>query len=824
MVFASSIHLASFIESFLGLNHLRLSDWSKLRFSLDTASFWWAIPLMIVLAIFGYWSYRRQSASPKKRIALGVIRAMVLVILLGLFLRPTLVLDEESKVPSVVAVWLDDSRSMEICDPYSTQEPGMLKLVKQVSGQVKMVAGQPRANRFQLALQGLTAAQVAPPTATSAPPTSWLRQLAQKQQVAIYSGGQHAQLVGLARTPAEVETVLAQIGQHKPVSDATDVPTVVQEILRDLQGQPVSAVVLLTDGRTTEGTLGSVGTAAAQQFHTPIFAVPLGQANEPLNVRIAEMTVPESTFVKDPVAVKLKLHVSGITLPTQLRVHLIHKLAGGGESELTHREITAPPGTSELTAELIFRPDKISKEKNERIDLEARIEPIGDELTLADNVAARSTTVMDAKITALYVEGYPRWEFRYLKNELIREKTVDVSTYLIAADDGFAQEGDIPITRFPENAEELGKYDVLLIGDVDPQFFSPNQMKLIVEWVRKGGGIGFIAGWQFNPDSYRGTILEPLLPIIPDDPNAPAAGRGDTAPFNLLLTQAGRESNLFRFFDDPDLNVKQIANNPPLYWYKPVLGLKGNAEVLARHPTRTLGGEPAPLIVTGPYDAGQTYFSAVADTWRWRRYMGEPLYQSYWLQVCRLLYREKALGQSRRIQLLSDLSTVEVGAPVHLTAQVRDATLLAGLPPEITLQVSDDAGHLLDPVTLRRGQKAQEMYEGLLTPTSIGTFTLVLPTSLPVETTPLKLTVDPPRREFAQITSDLPTLTMLADHTEGKVVTLDNIQNLARLISDRSQITMTTSADELWNKWPALLLVVVLLTIEWLIRKSAGLI
>ncbi|MEI8195021.1 MAG: hypothetical protein WCI73_03845, partial [Phycisphaerae bacterium] len=336
LVFLSTLHIAGSIESLLGLNHLRLSDWSKLRFSLDTASFWWAIPLMIVLAIFGYWSYRQQSASPRKRLALGIIRAVVLVILLGLFLRPTLVLDQESKVPSVVAVWLDDSRSMEICDPYSAQEPGLLKLVKHVNGQVKLAPGQPRANRFQLALDGLCATHPAPPTvppaATPAAPTSWLRQLAQKQHVAIYSGGQHAQLIGLARTPAEVETVLAQMAQHKPVSDATDVPTVVQEILRDLQGQPVSAVVLLTDGRTTEGTLGSVGTAAAQQFHTPIYAVPLGQANEPLNVRIAEMTVPESTFVKDPVAVKLKLHVSGITLPTPVRIHLFHKLAGGGEA------------------------------------------------------------------------------------------------------------------------------------------------------------------------------------------------------------------------------------------------------------------------------------------------------------------------------------------------------------------------------------------------------------------------------------------------------------------------------------------------------------
>ncbi|MEI8198397.1 MAG: hypothetical protein WCI73_21100, partial [Phycisphaerae bacterium] len=215
-----STQIAATFESLLGLERLRLSDWSKLRFSMDTPSFWWAIPLMILLALFGYWTYRKQSASPRKRLVLGVIRAAILVILLSLFLRPTLVLDQENKVPSVVAVWLDDSRSMEICDPYSAQEPGLLKLVKQTTGQVKLLPGQPRANRYQLAIQGIATSQPAPTgsTASATPATlSWLRQLAQKQQVAIYSGGQHAQLVGLAKTPAEVESVLALLSQHKPV-------------------------------------------------------------------------------------------------------------------------------------------------------------------------------------------------------------------------------------------------------------------------------------------------------------------------------------------------------------------------------------------------------------------------------------------------------------------------------------------------------------------------------------------------------------------------------------------------------------------------------
>ena len=141
-----------------------------------------------------------------------------------------------------------------------------------------------------------------------------------------------------------------------------------------------------------------------------------------------------------------------------------------------------------------------------------------------------STTVRDAQINVLYVEANPRWEFRYLKNELIRERTVNVSALLLNADEDFAQEGDPPvikdgvelfpgpITRFPETQQELEKYQVLLIGDVEATYFTPTQQKLILDFVRqKGGGIGWIAGASWNPESYKGTPLEPLIPIIPDE-------------------------------------------------------------------------------------------------------------------------------------------------------------------------------------------------------------------------------------------------------------------------------------------------------------------
>ncbi len=148
---------------------------------------------------------------------------------------------------------------------------------------------------------------------------------------------------------------------------------------------------------------------------------------------------------------------------------------------------------------------------------------------------------------------------------------------------------------------------------------------------KKGGGLLWIAGSLYNPDAYKGTELEPLLPVVPDDPNSPIATPSDGSPFHMTMTAEGRDSNLFRFFDDTEENVKQLADLPAMYWYKPVIGKKASGVVYANIPNPSGGGQPIPLIVVGQYGLGRTVFSAVCDTWRWRYYIGEPLVsKQYW--------------------------------------------------------------------------------------------------------------------------------------------------------------------------------------------------
>lgn len=850
--------MSRFLEFLFSLEHVRITP--NTRFS-----FVWNHPALIVLgaivlAILGYTLYFRQAATPGKRRAMGITRALLLVTVFVLCWRPQLVMEHEERTRSMVAVWVDNSASMGLEDPYTGGSgPGaeaMRAFLQKTAGAGpttqaggdKGGEGSLRPNRLRLATAALTDSE-------------WLKELVETQDVAFFTGSGHAQALGTARSRDQVDAFVSTLRQEKPTGISTDVPTVVREIMEKVQGQRVSALVLLTDGQTTErGSRLDAAANLARQADTRVFPVPVGQENEPFDLKLSTIRLPPSTFIKDPVAARIHIASSGLAGPTPVRIQVYRKGAGGEGLGLpiATKEVVLDPSKRELDAEVPLTLEKKEAGKSERFDLVAKIEAVsgGEELTLNNNSGTGNVTVLDAQINVLYVEGFPRWEFRYLKNELMREPTVNVSTLLVSADVGFTQDADPPVRdkqtgeeifpgalrQFPESAQDLNKYDVLLLGDVEATYFSPTQQRLIVDWVRtRGGGLAWLSGANFNPEHYRETAMEILLPIIPDeiDPRARLMAPSDNTPYTLALTPAGRDTNLFRFFADPELSWKQLGDLPEMYWYKPVQGLKPGAIVLATHPKRSQGGNPAPLLVMRQFGAGPVLFCAYGDTWRWRRYTGEPLFQSYWLQLCRLLYANKALGQSKRLELLAESTRVEVNKPIKLSLAIKDPTLVGQVPNEVPVSLVDKDGQTAATITLTlsRGSATTQpglpgagtgnldTLEGSATADRLGEFSLVIrPGLLPVEIPPMQLVVEQPQLEFETVTTDIPALKSLAAKTSGAVVPPYQTSELPRQIPDRSLPTLIGQSEELWNKPIALILVVLLATIEWLIRKNAGLI
>ena len=233
---------------------------------------------------------------------------------------------------------------------------------------------------------------------------------------------------------------------------------------------------------------------------------------------------------------------------------------------------------------------------------------------------SRTVSVRKEQIRVLLVQAYPNYEFRYLKNMLERDSTIQLNTVLQDADQEYAELDQSALRGFPVRREDLFEYDVLLFGDVNPAYLSIGVMQNIADFVeKKGGGVAFIAGPLYTPLAYRHTPLAELLPVDLETATPPTGDSGGaiTEGFRVEPTELGLASPQMQLGTSAE-ETKQIwANLPKLYWLLETPVLKPAARVLAEHPTLT-GADGRKLAVFSLQfvGAGKVLFHATDDTWR----------------------------------------------------------------------------------------------------------------------------------------------------------------------------------------------------------------
>jgi uncharacterized membrane protein len=560
--------------------------------------------------------------------------------------------------------------------------------------------------------------------------------------------------------------------------------------------------------------------------------VVVGSDKPPRNLTLESINVQDAAFQGDIVNIKATVRGAGFEAGQRVKLQAIDK-----KSKVPLRRADGRPVEKEavleadkpLEVELQWKPERV-----ETVDIDVVVLKEPGEIDEDDNTRSTQVAVLDAKLNVLFVDGYPRWEYRYVKNEMIRDATINLSVLLTSADPTFAQEGDPPdekanfpgpIKRFPESIEEIMKYDVIVFGDVDPRQFTDSQLQLVKDFVSKrGGGFGMVSGPRHAPVEYKNTALEEILPVFLHrvEEGKPASLRDGWRP---VLTREGLESSIFRFFEERERNEKFMKEEmQPLFWYCRGVQVKpGVGEVYAQHPTdKTADGKPAPLLTLGRYGAGRTLFSAIDDSWRWRFYTGESIFDTYWIQQFRYLARSKKLGQ-RKLTFTSHRPAYELSEQVRLSLRILDPQLLQQLPDVIQVEILDNNGQLVMRENLVKQEGQADLYLASFTADKIGKFTAKLPPIAGgIDATELPFEINVPRLELNQPQVDRVMLTRLASETMGRSLDLHEAGKLPQLIPSAAKQIPVEISEPLWNKNRALWIFVLLLTVEWVLRKGFG--
>lgn len=786
--------LPNWLEQLLGVEPASAGEGTS--WSLENSWSWapWLTLLFTIGAIaYVAWIYLHEGGEAGRAIKTFLAGIRLALIGLVLFMIAQFVLSlERTGLPYVVVV-LDDSASMGITDRFDDER------LRAKLAEVLSHAGLEETTRLNLA-KGLLLDDR----------TNLLKRIERGYKLKVYF------LSNTAREqPGKGEEILAAVQQLEPRGETTQLGRGMRTILNDMLGSPPAAIVLLSDGVTTEGEPLSSVTGYAARKGVPLFTVAVGDEQPPRDVEIADLLVDEVVFVDDIVNFEFQLAASGLE-GREIDIVLKEKSAAAPLARMTVR---APAAGQPTKLRLPYRPKEVGD-----FDYTIEATPLIDETSADNNRQSRAVSVRKEQIRVLLVQSYPNFEFRYLKNMLERDSTIQLKTLLQDADPEYVSQDKSAIPVFPTRREELYGFDVVLFGDVNPAFLSGGALSDLAAFVaEKGGGLVVMAGPQFTPLAFRGTPLEMLLPIdlrgSTELPRPPL-----TESYAAEPTEIGLASPALELGDTVEETARIWRELPGFYWLYPAAELRPGARVLAEHPTRlTDDGRRLPVFALQYVGAGKVLFHATDETWRWRYRVGDIYFARYWVQTLRYLSRSKLLGKDRLAELAADRREYRRGEAARLRVRFLDERLAPADDQGASLVV-EHAGRKQN-LTLKRSAASRGIFEGILPQLGQGKYHAWL-AAPPLEGNPpaVDFLVVAPPGEFANTTVDVSELERAAAETRGRFYRVPQAGALIDDLPRGRQVPIDSLPPlVLWNQWPLLALFLVLLVSEWLLRKRKGL-
>jgi len=823
-------------------------DLSRIPQGADTEFVWTHAPtswgVFVLLGVvagllhLAWWLYRREMAVCPRgiKVFLAVVRIAVLLVLAVVFMGPALAVSVTRTLEPYVVLLLDDSLSMTIQDLYPDEACEGIAAAAGLDAQRLRSEPPTRAAlvdallrkddaRFLKNLQARGRVRV-----MTFSDQLQVRDALGIEPLVVRPSGRSQEENGLKpalQTRPEIPKA-DPVPPLVPAGVGTHIPKAIRESLKSLAGQPVAALVLVTDGQNTAGGDPLAAAEFARSQGTPILAVGVGDPRNPQNLRVAEAWAPETVFRGDPFMIQARLQAEGIE-GRSLQVELLERRAGaegGDEAVVATQNIVL--GGERTAADVAFKHEP--KADGEFI-YTVRVAPEPRELLASDNAKSITVKVISEQARVLLVAGSPMWDFRLVRTLLLRDKTINVSCWLQSLDADMRQDGNTVIERFPDTPEELFKYDVVVFFDPDPTEFDPSRIERLEKFVGShAGGLMWVAGPKFSPaflSYHRSRDICDLLPVRFGDVSGAdvrllmhAASR----EWPLRVTPEGSDHPLLVLDKDPQANERLWAAMPGVYWSFPALAAKPGAQALVEHGDprlRTKDGA-RPLLVAGRYGGGRTVYMGFNSSWRWRK-VGERYFDRFWVQAVRYLVEGRLVGGKRRGLVTTDRDVYPIGSRVAISARLHTAAFEPLAEPTVPVVIRAGAAAPVE-TQLKLVPERPGNYEGSAVATQLGVTEIEI--ALPDERggRPVRvakqITVEMPRVEFADPRLARSVLVELAERSGGRYFDLAEAGDVAAAVPDRREtIVVREKPRNLWDTSRLLGLLAVLLTIEWAVRK-----
>ena len=605
---------------------------------------------------------------------------------------------------------------------------------------------------------------------------------------------------------AEQITPIERFQDMPPPGTQSRIGDALRGVLQTAASTPLAAIVLVSDGAENGGTLNEQRMAELAAFGIPIHTVGVGPEHNSNDLELEAVNLADEATPGEVLTAEVSIRHDRAA-KTRLRVY-------DGTTLLVAREITLPAAAGVVTQTL----EVPAGDAGVR-DLRFELEPLAGEVNLINNRRSHVIDVSAARHSILYVEGEPRWEYKFIRRAAETDRSLRLAGLVRATPNRYyrqgVQSGQELVEGFPQQATELFAYDAVVIGSLEAPALNAEQHRLLKEFVdRRGGSLLMLAGRDGLSDGGWGRA--PIADALPAHLSTSAGTTYVQRPGKAQLTIYGAESAIGHLDSDPRRNAALWKGLPDLADFQPLGRLKPGAVVLLE----TLGSEGRqPLLLSQRYGRGTTYLMGTASTWRWRMRLPheDERHRTFWRQLLHAV----AAGAPSRSTLTTERKVYDDERRVAVQAELRDEEFKPIDNAAVEVTAVDEQGESTV-MPMQHSAQGEGRYVATVDANATGLYRFEMKAR--VGEKQLGSAATHVRRnegvlEHFATYQHRALLERVAQATGGRYWQLDQLAELSEAIRYSKAGILERQTLELWNLPAVFLLLLALKSAEWLLRR-----
>jgi hypothetical protein len=561
--------------------------------------------------------------------------------------------------------------------------------------------------------------------------------------------------------------------------------------IKDLK-ENIATVSIISDGNITEGANPLF---TAEKLKIPVYTVGVGDTTRRNDIEIKNILHNVSIYAETPTIISTTILNKGFgNKPALISLY-------ENDSLLEQRNITlSGDGTQNVTFN--YTPQTSGEKK-----LTLEINKHEGEFTINNNKRIFYINVLSNKIKILILAGSPSPDLSFIKNSLEEDKNLSVKSVT-----------QVTPTRFIEKnnpSVELDSARIIFLIGFPTKETSEELLNRVKNTISRKGKPFFLI-LEDNTDLVRLKNLQPELPFVIQNIDN---GESEVQP---VVQNIEKENPLIQ--NNAANPVDAWNNLPPVFITNSVIQAKPESEVIVKARLNNVSLN-TPLILSRRIGNSRSIALLANGIWKWKLQTTTKqlnLFDSFIYNSVKWL---RSFDEQKQVSIKTLKKLYALGEPVEFSAQIHDAAYNPVTDAEVKVQITHN--NKTDEIILN--SIGSGLYEGAYQTNQTGDFTF----NGTAERNNKKLGSDRGSFNIGEIDieqlnprMDYEFLTSLANNTGGRFFYYQRMQNLFPVIKNiqknASREKTELSEIRLWSSEWLLIIIIVLLGLEWFIRKQSG--